>query len=312
MILTVTLNTSIDKAYQLDGALEAGTVMRVARCSNSAGGKGLNASRAVASCGATVLATGFVGGHNGSLLLDLLGRDGIPQRFVRVGSETRSCINVLEGQGRSTEFLEPGASVTGEEFRQLVMLVREEAGRAGVVTMSGSVPAGLPKTAWAELVSTVRAEGVPVILDSSGASLERAVRAATKPTVIKPNVDEISQLVGHRIASIPEVVDAARRLHGAGIRDVIVSLGGDGAVLVTDEGAFRGSSPAITVLNPVGSGDTLVGAYAVAMERGLPAPERLRYAMSRATANCLSPETGRFDANTADDLLARTMVEPVR
>ena len=178
--------------------------------------------------------------------------------------------------------------------------------------MSGSVPAGLPKTAWAKLVSTVRAEGVPVVLDSSGAPLEHAVRAATKPTVIKPNVDEISQLVGHRVASTSEVVDAARRLHGAGIRDVIVSLGGDGAVLVTDEGAFRGSSPAITVLNPVGSGDTLVGAYAVAMERGLPAPERLRYAMSRATANCLSPETGRFDAGTADDLLARTVVEPIR
>lgn len=312
MILTVTLNTSIDKAYQLDGTLEAGTVMRVARCSNSAGGKGLNASRAVASCGATVLATGFVGGHNGSLLLDLLERDGIPQRFVRVGSETRSCINVLEGQGRSTEFLEPGASVTGEEFGRLVTLVREGAGRASVVTMSGSVPAGLPPTAWADLVSAVRAMGVPVILDSSGASLEQAVRAATKPTVIKPNVDEISQLIGHRIESSGEIVDAARHLHDAGIRDVIVSLGGDGAVLVTDEGAFRGTSPAITVLNPVGSGDTLVGSYAVAMEREASAPERLRYAMSRATANCLSPETGRFDAATARELFDRTMVRPVR
>lgn len=311
MILTVTLNTSIDKAYHLDGTLEAGTVMRIVRCSNSAGGKGLNASRAAASCGADVLATGFVGGHNGSLFLDLLERDGIPQRFVRMEGETRSCINVLESQGRSTEFLEPGASVTSREFERLVTLVREEAGRASAVTMSGSVPAGLPQAAWADLVSTVRTLGVPVILDSSGTPLECAVHAATRPTVIKPNVDEISQLVGHRIKAFDEVVDAARRLHGEGIRDVIVSLGGNGAILVTNEGAFRGTSPSITVLNPVGSGDTLVGAYAVAMGRGFSAPERLRYAMSRATANCLSPETGRFDTTVARDLFDRTVVKPV-
>ena len=108
MILTVTLNTSIDKAYRISSTLERGTVMRVAECIDNAGGKGLNASRSVATCGEKVLSTGFVGGNNGRLLCELLDRDKIPHDFVKVATETRCCVNVLEPDGLSTEFLEPG------------------------------------------------------------------------------------------------------------------------------------------------------------------------------------------------------------
>ena len=119
MILTVTLNTSIDKAYRISSTLERGTVMRVAECIDNAGGKGLNASRSVATCGEEVLATGFVGGNNGRLLCELLDRDKIPHDFVEVATETRCCVNVLEPDGLSTEFLEPGREVTPEELAAL-------------------------------------------------------------------------------------------------------------------------------------------------------------------------------------------------
>ena len=307
MILTITLNTSIDKAYRLTAPLEVGTVMRVDECTDSAGGKGLNTSRAIASCGEEVLACGFVGGHTGALFCDLLARDHVQECFVRVASETRSCINVLEPNGRSTEFLEPGRPVTEDDFTELLERVRREAVHADVVTMNGSIPQGLPIESWAHLVSCVRELGVPVVLDSSGDALIAALEA--RPTVIKPNVDEVSQLAGHRVMSADDAARAAQRVHERGIRDVIVSLGADGALLVCDDGLFRGRSPAIDVLNPVGSGDTLVGAYAVGMARNMTAPERLRFALSRATANCLSPETGHFDVSTADELLAQTHVE---
>ena len=112
MISTVTLNTSIDKAYQLACPLVDGTVMRVQTCIDNAGGKGLNAARAVATCGEKIVATGFVGGNNGRLLCELLDADGIEHDFVHVAAETRCCVNVLEPNGRSTEFLEPGRAVS--------------------------------------------------------------------------------------------------------------------------------------------------------------------------------------------------------
>ncbi len=147
-----------------------------------------------------------------------------------------------------------------------------------------------------------------MILDTSGASLTCGIEAA--PDMVKPNTDEIAQILGHEVASIEEAAHAAQELHEKkGIAYVVVSLGGDGSVMACDEGIFRGHAPKIEVVNPVGAGDTLVGCFAVALARKLPAPECLRFAMSRATANCLSPSTGRFDPDVASSLMEKTAVE---
>ena len=113
MITTVTMNASIDKAYFMDHTIENGTVMRVARCRNSAGGKGLNVARAIKLCGEKVQATGITGGFNGQYLESMLARDGIAYHFGHMEGETRCCINILDEGYGSTEYLEPGS-----EFRQ--------------------------------------------------------------------------------------------------------------------------------------------------------------------------------------------------
>ena len=309
MICTVTLNTSIDKAYRLASPLVDGAVQRVATCIDNAGGKGLNAARAVATCGEDVIATGFVGGHTGKLLCDLLARDGIEERFVHVKSETRCCINVLEPSGRSTEFLEPGREVSSAEVEALFERIDELAETADVVTFDGSVPRGMADDTYAVLVGRVRAAGKPCILDTSGTLLAKGIEAL--PTMVKPNTDEIGQLLGRHVSSIGEVCEAARELHERGVEQVVVSLGGEGAVMACGDGLFRGRSPKIEVVNPVGSGDTMVGAFAVAIARGFSPADQLAYAMSRASANCLSASTGHFDPSVADDLLAGTVVERI-
>ena len=308
MIACVTLNASIDKAYRLGHEIELGHVLRVAQVLDSAGGKGLNAARAVAASGEEVLATGFVGGNNGRYLLDLLALDGIAEDFVQVATETRCCVNLLEPSGRSTEFNEPGRPVTAEEFCALRQKLAEIAERADVVTLNGSLPAGLPKDAYATLIEDIHTAGTPVILDTSGDSLTCGIEAA--PDMVKPNTDEIAQILGHEVASIEEAAHAAQELHEKKhIAYVVVSLGADGSVMACDEGIFRGRAPKIEVVNPVGAGDTLVGCFAVALARKLPAPECLRFAMARATANCLSPSTGRFDPDVASSLMEKTAVE---
>ena len=299
MILTVTLNTSIDKAYRISSTLERGTVMRVAECIDNAGGKGLNASRSVATCGEEVLATGFVGGNNGRLLCELLDRDGIPHDFVEVATETRCCVNVLE----------PGREVTAGELATLEECLSSLVSRADVVTMSGSFPKGLPADTYVRLIKLVRSLGKPCVLDTSGETLKRSIEAL--PTMVKPNTDEIGQILGRKVASVDEVIGAARELHERGIEQVVVSLGGDGAVMACGAGTFRGIAPKIEVVNPVGAGDTMVGAFAVAMARGMEPAEQLRYAMSCASANCMSASTGHFDMEVARGLMDGTHVERV-
>lgn len=310
MIATVTLNASIDKAYQLACPLVDGTVMRVATCIDNAGGKGMNAARAVATCGEGVLATGFVGGNNGRLLCELLDADGIEHDFVHVAAETRCCVNVLDPDGVSTEFLEPGRPVTEADVAAVKEKIADVAARADVVTFNGSVPAGAGDDIYRELVAIVRAAGKPAILDTSGALLVGSLPA--RPSMIKPNTDEICAILGRKPESIDEIVAAAREVHEThGIEKVVVSLGGDGSVMACSEGVFRGRAPKIEVVNPVGSGDTMVGAFAVAMARGMSVEDQLAYAMSCASANCLTASTGHFDMAVADELRAQTTVERV-
>ncbi|MGI6229978.1 MAG: 1-phosphofructokinase [Tractidigestivibacter sp.] len=307
MIVTVTLNASIDKAYRLSCTLERGSVMRVSECIDNAGGKGLNAARAVATCGEKVVATGIVGGHNGELLCDLLDKDGIEHDFSPAAEETRCCINVLEPDGTSTEFLEPGRAVSAKELTRAHDKVMALAQKADVVTLDGSLPAGVPTDYYATLVRDIKAIGTPVILDTSGERLALAIDA--KPTMVKPNTDEIGQILGRKVSSLEEVASAARELKDRGVAQVVVSLGGDGAIMACESGMYRGRAPKIEVVNPVGAGDTMVGAFAVAMARGMEAPEQLRYAMACASANCLSASTGHFDMADAERLLAGTTVE---
>ncbi len=107
MITTVTLNVAVDKAYVVE-SFDVGHVSRVQKCTNTPGGKGLNVAKVAKLCGEEVLATGFVGGHAGAYVEDMLDKIQVPNDFVHTASETRSCINILAADGSSTEFLEPG------------------------------------------------------------------------------------------------------------------------------------------------------------------------------------------------------------
>ena len=215
MITTVTLNTSVDKLYLVE-KLEDYTVMRVKKVSNTAGGKGLNVSKVAYLLGEKVSALGFAGGFNGSYVSSLLEAQGIRAGFTRIQVETRSCINIRElSTGRHTEFLEPGAPVTHAECDEFLSGYRETLPNSQVVTISGSVPAGVEVDFYGKLVSLAKQGGIPVIVDTSGALLAETVKANT--TLIKPDTAEIGQLFGRSVQSRLEVIDAAQELPQHGI-----------------------------------------------------------------------------------------------
>ena len=302
MITTVTLNASIDKAYHMTEKIENGTVMRVAKTDNSAGGKGLNVARVIKLCGVDSKATGLVGGFNGQYLESLLDADGINHEFGHIQGETRSCINILDPGYGSTEYLEGGCNVTKEEEADFLNKFPEIIKDSDVVTISGSAPKGMGKDIYQKLIKVIKDQGKQVILDTSGEYLEKGLES--QPTMVKPNEDEIELLFHTKIQSKDEVITYAKRIYKEkGIPYVVISLGGDGALLVCEKGIYQGKPPKIEVANTVGCGDSMVGAFAVALEKKMEPEAALKYAVSVASANALSPHTGIFDPKDRDEII---------
>lgn len=307
MIVTLTLNTAVDKAYRIDGVLRPGTVMRVAACRNTAGGKGLNVARVVKLCGEAVIPTGLAGGHTGALLEQMSARDGLEGRFVHINAETRCCINILDRDSRSTELLEPGEHVSAKEMEYFLQEFEEICTDAQVVTMSGSVPAGVGNEIYRELTKQVKCWGKKVILDTSGELLREGIKAM--PDMIKPNREEIEMLLGSPVPTLKDVRSAAVKLHESGIRQVVVSLGKDGALLACDQGIFHGIPPRLPAANTVGCGDSMVAAFAVAYQRRYLPQKSLRYAVAVSAANACSEQTGYFEKNEMERIYPQVKVE---
>ncbi|MBK8446704.1 MAG: 1-phosphofructokinase family hexose kinase [Micropruina sp.] len=298
-ILTVTLNAAIDKRYDLPHA-ELGTVQRVTRVSASAGGKGLNVARGALSCGQQVVATGFVGGFAGEFVTSTVRAMGIRDEFVGVPGETRTCINIIDSAGVSTEFLEPGVCVSASDLADLTARFTALLPDVDVVTLSGSAPLGCPDDVYVGFVRACVSAGRPVVLDTSGDLLAAGLAAA--PTVVKPNRQELAALTHRTLDSTADLVAACRHLCQLGAEWVVVSLGGDGAIAVNPERAVQVRAPRVVVQNPVGCGDVLVAGLASGLAAGLDVPAALPHAVQVATAAAAHAETGTFDPAFAESL----------
>lgn len=309
MITTVTLNVSVDKAYRIAGSIQPGTVARVLECTNTAGGKGLNVARIVDFCGEEVIAAGFAGGFNGEYVKSLLAQDGIRHCFTNTKSETRSCINILAEDKTSTEYLEPGASVDEKEVQKFLEDFDEIIAKSEVITISGSIPKGVPTDIYEVMISKIKEKGKKVILDTSGEYLREGIKAG--PTMIKPNNEELEVLLGIHITDRIQTINAARKLMENGITYVVVSLGKDGALLVCEDGVFHGKPPVLEAKNTVGCGDSMVGAFAVAMKRKFSMDTALAYAVAVSAANAIHPETGHIKKEDVEKIFPKVTVERI-
>lgn len=309
MITTVTLNVAVDKAYVID-EFKKGEVMRVLKCTNTAGGKGLNVAKVVKLCQEEVLAAGFAGGHAGAYVQEMLAAQQVNSEFVNTDGETRSCINVLAADGSSTEFLEPGEAVSDEKVQEFLNKFDAIIDRSDVITISGSAPKGVPTDIYATMIRMIRGKGKKVILDTSGELLNEGIKAC--PTMIKPNSDEIEALLGVSIGNREELIAGAKKIQAGGIEYVAVSLGKDGALIVTKDAVYHGMPPQITPVNTVGCGDSMVAAFAVGLARGYDIQECLKYAVSVSAANALTMETGSFKESDRAALYEKVEIKYMR
>ncbi|MDN4474094.1 1-phosphofructokinase [Demequina zhanjiangensis] len=272
MIVTLTPNPSVDHALVID-ELERGEVLRAADARLDAGGKGVNVSRALAANGAETVAVVPVGGHQGHLLADLLGATGVSHRDVPISGAIRMNVSVLEPDGTTTKLNEPGPVLSEAETRAMVDATLSAAEGAAWVAVCGSLPPGVSTDVYSDLADGVRARGARFVVDSSGAPFLAAV--ATKPNLIKPNHEELAELVGHDLPTLRDVLAAARELVTSGIEIVAVSLGADGALLVTEGDAAHAQAKVTTPVSTVGAGDCMLAGLLHGLASGLPISEAL-------------------------------------
>ena len=310
MILTVTMNPSIDIAYQIPRLVLDG-VNRPEETHKTPGGKGLNVTRVLSEFGEDVTATGLIAGRNGDYLQEELDKAGIRTAFFRVEGNTRNCIAVLH-EGMQTEILEAGPEISPADYSRFCTYFAETVRKADAVVFSGSLPKGIPDTCYAEMTKVCRQNGIPIILDCSGKALEASLKAEVKPTAIKPNTDELGQILKREVPRDPEALtEALSEEPFEGIGWIIVSLGGDGCFARHGSHFYKVDIPKIHVVSPVGSGDSTVAGIASGIVNGLSDEELLKRANTLGMLNAMEKQTGHVNMEHYNELFQKITVTEV-
>ncbi|WP_125570523.1 hexose kinase [Lacticaseibacillus songhuajiangensis] len=308
-ILAVTMNPSIDVQYPLDH-LTIDDVNRVTEVRKTAGGKGLNVARVLHCLNHPVVATGVLGGYFGKYLQGRLDKDGIKGDFAQIDGETRSCIAILHDNGDQTEILEKGPTLSAQDAENFLNHYRELLKTVELVTISGSLPGGLPTDFYAQMVHIGHEAGVPVFLDASGAALEAALKADDKPDLIKPNDSELGALIGEEVdrTNLPQLTKQLQHPLFDGVEWVVVSLGSKGAFAKHNRDFYQAAIQKINVVNPVGSGDSTLAGLAYATDKHEAPEEVLKSAMTCGMLNTMEAKTGFVDKSKFDEYYAKVTV----
>ncbi|GAA1390944.1 1-phosphofructokinase family hexose kinase [Luteococcus peritonei] len=298
MIVTFTPNPSLDRTARLEGRLVRGGVNRLGQATGQPGGKGVNVARAAHLAGAPTLAV--LPADAGDPVLAGLDALGLPYRNVPTGNPVRANLTLTEADGTTSKFNEPGAALDAEQVTACVEQLTEAAREADWVALCGSLPPGAPADWYPQLVAALRPLGVRIAVDTSDAPLQALAAALPEaaPDLIKPNSEELGQIVGAdglaleaqaAASNWAPVLEAARGLVQQGVGAVLVTLGGSGALLVTADGAWHATPPPIEVASTVGAGDSSLTGYLLAEREGLDAPERLRRAVAYGSGAAALP-----------------------
>lgn len=259
MIYTLTYNPSIDYLVTVD-SLEIGKLNRMNKAAYMYGGKGVNVSQVLKELGIDNTAMGFVAGFTGREIEEGLQKLGIKTNFVHL-PEGHSRINIKFHGIEETEVNAPGPFVDAVSMRAL----RDKIGQIDkddILILAGAATSNMENDTFASFISDLPYRDTKVILDTNGEALANAL--CYHPFLIKPNIEELSDLFHEEFvpSNVNGISDAAKRLQDKGARNVLISMGEDGAVLVTEDGhVYTRTAPAGIVVNTVGSGDSMVAGF---------------------------------------------------
>jgi 1-phosphofructokinase len=288
MIYTITLNPALDRTLWIE-RIRDDVSNRILEEHSYAGGKSIDVSRVLKNLGIDNSALGFVGGFAGRELEGRLLNAGVQTDFVRVSGETRTNIIIHETEtGRQLNFNARGPEIKPSEMMQLVEQI-EALSQPEIVAIGGSLPLGVNPEIHHKIITLLKKRQAKVVLDVDGEALRQGIKAL--PTVIKPNIHELSELVGRDLKGLDEMLVAAREINKSGVEIVLVSMGAKGILLVANGQEYHAVPPAVDVKSTVGAGDSSVAGFISGLARGKDLNECLTYAVAAGTATTLSQGT---------------------
>lgn len=305
-ILTVTPNPALDVSTSTVRVV-AEHKMRCGPTRLDPGGGGVNVSRVVRNLGGRSLAVHTAGGPTGQAYRELLEREGIVGRVVRIGESTRESFTVDEtGSGQQFRFVLQGPHLAETEWRALLSAVADDLPVSGYVVPSGSLPPGAPVDLYARIARMARENDVRCAVDTSGEALRAALDEGVY--LIKPSRRELGELVGAELGDDLSLVAASRELVAGGRCDVVaLTLGGAGAIVVSADETLRLPTPHVEVQSTVGAGDSFLGAFLFRLAQGADLASAFCTAVAAGSATAALPATelcGADDVARLEDGLA--------
>ena len=309
MIGTVTLNPSVDLSYYLD-LFFINDVNRTAKFTKTTGGKGLYVSKVLRQLGCDVLATGFLGGLNGQFILNELQQMQINSSFLPIKEATRNYIAIINSS-RYTEIIEAGPEVSAHEAEAFLLLFVEQIIKYDiqVVAASGSLPRGLQPAFYRKLIDQAHQQNVKFILDTSGMPLKEAIKSA--PYLIKPNNTELEELLGRKIQSERELIDALPQLRCYGVTMVVVSLGKEGCIALCGENIYKATTPDVPVKMPMGSGDAMLAGMVKEIAGNNSYEEILKVGTACGTLNAMGSQKGDIAVEWFEEIYGQIEVRQI-
>lgn len=309
MIYTVTLNPALDKTVVIP-RFSVGIVNRVASMRQDVGGKGFNVSKCLNQLDCPSIAVGFLGGDTGAWAAQELEHMGIRLLHVQIQQSTRTNLKIIDPELHcNTDINESGPTIQPPEWTRLLEQLDEAVLPGDLLILSGSVPPGLSDTVYRDLILRFRGRGVKVWLDADGENLRTGITAM--PDFIKPNLEELKRLTGQPLETEAQILAAARKLLAGGIGEVVVSLGGDGALFVSKAGCWKAQGLTVPVGSTVGAGDSMVAALAYGTVTGLEPVSRARLAIAISAASVMCSGTQPPERETIEKLYHQVTIQEV-
>ncbi|AZB43963.1 1-phosphofructokinase [Bacillus sp. FJAT-42376] len=274
MIYTCTLNPSIDYLIQLE-EFHLGSLNRSKETKLFPGGKGINVSRVLKRLGTESTALGFSGGFTGDFIKNFLESEAITADFTEAADHTR--INVKLKTGVETEVNAAGPKITLEQQEQLISKITRLQ-KGDLLVLAGSIPSSIPLTFYSTAAEICRKAGVETVIDATGPALEETFRHS--PLLIKPNHHELGELFHTTVSNVNEAAYYGKKLISLGVQNVIVSMAGEGAVLVNEDCVLKASVPQGVLKNSVGAGDSVVAGFLASLAQ----QDTVEEAFQRGTA----------------------------
>lgn len=308
MITTVTANPAIDRTVIVEN-LRLGSVNRVIRSRVDAGGKGINVAKNLKNLGDEVITLGFLG-PNAQYIIDCLEEEGIKSDFVKIKNDTRTNIKISDiSRGEVTDLNEYGPEVSEEEIELLKESIFRYAEKSKVLVLSGSLPLGVPKTFYKEIIKELKNKDLKIILDADNQALFYGIEE--RPFMIKPNLHELEDIVGRKLETLEEIIEEGKKLNKLGIKIVAISMGKEGSVVITDDAVFRVKPLKVEVKGTVGAGDAYVAGFAHGIYRGLSLEETIKIAAALSTSVVMKEGTGAGTIEEVNALKDKIEIERI-